>query len=324
MSPGPVFLPLTIRGQHLPKLHTPVTHHTPSCSPSSWTMYTPHSCYSAYWNCACICFVTLCFSRWGHMHCVPFLCPSRLPAFFFFCLVGLFVVYSNIFLQLDPDPVLPRCLFLPFHDRIPNSKNRSSREASQCPPGRPENWGLCQGLHGSGSPVRYGKDHPHAHLLGRHGWDLQIPDALLGPRGVAGGLHQSGSEFERLSLQSSISCRACSVLWAHRVRCRARSVQNNLMQCATYGLSTDRLTPPPPHTHPSTSAAMLASLIRLFSQTQPLDMTLSTCTQLLWSTMVRPVLSWSCPIKLLCSLSHSAVAQFRGLGELLIAYVIFM
>ncbi|CAI9561985.1 unnamed protein product [Staurois parvus] len=27
------------------------------------------------------------------------------------------------------------------------------------------------------------------------------------------------------------------------------------------------------------------------SQRQPLDMTLSTCTQLLWSTMARPVLS---------------------------------
>ncbi len=200
--------------------------------------------------------LSLCVSHAGDTCTVCLFCvPVVYLLFFFFCLVGLFVVYSNIFLQLDPDPVLPRCLILPFRDRIPNSKNRSSREASQCPPGRPENWGLCQGLHGSGSPVRYGKDHPHAHLLGRHGWDLQIPDALLGPRGVAGGLHQSGSEFERLSLQSSISCRACSVLWAHRVRCRARSVQNNLMQCATYGLSTDRLTPPPPPhptpTHPT-------------------------------------------------------------------------
>ncbi len=109
-----MFLPLTTRGQHLTKLHTPVTHHTPSCSPSSWTMYTPHSRYSAYWNCACMCFVTLCFSRWGHMHCVPFLCPSRLPAMFCF-------FYSNIFLQLDPDPVLPRCLLLPFRDRIPQT-----------------------------------------------------------------------------------------------------------------------------------------------------------------------------------------------------------
>ncbi|CAI9572387.1 unnamed protein product [Staurois parvus] len=37
------------------------------------------------------------------------------------------------------------------------------------------------------------------------------------------------------------------------------AMQTNLMQCALYGLSTDRLTPTP-----STSAAMLAALIRLF------------------------------------------------------------
>ncbi len=33
------------------------------------------------------------------------------------------------------------------------------------------------------------------------------------------------------------------------------------------------------------------------SQTQPLDVTLSTCTQLLWSTMARPVLSGTGPVK---------------------------
>ncbi len=38
------------------------------------------------------------------------------------------------------------------------------------------------------------------------------------------------------------------------------AIQTNLMQCAAYSLSTDRLTPPTP----STSAAMLAALIRLF------------------------------------------------------------
>ncbi len=49
------------------------------------------------------------------------------------------------------------------------------------------------------------------------------------------------------------------------------------------------------------------------SQTQPLDMTLSTCTQLLWSTMARPVLSeawtavWSWPP---CYISVSGFWQF--------------
>ncbi len=37
------------------------------------------------------------------------------------------------------------------------------------------------------------------------------------------------------------------------------SHEDQLMQCAAYGLSTDRLTPTP-----STSTAMLAALIRLF------------------------------------------------------------
>ncbi|CAI9620442.1 unnamed protein product [Staurois parvus] len=41
-------------------------------------------------------------------------------------------------------------------------------------------------------------------------------------------------------------------------------------------------------------------------------MTLSTCTQRLWSTMVRPVLSGTCPVKPLYGLGHRAAAQFQG------------
>ncbi len=59
-------------------------------------------------------------------------------------------------------------------------------------------------------------------------------------------------------------------------------MHTNLMQCA----ACDKLTP-----SPSTYAAMLAATHTSISKTQPLDMTLSTCTQLLWSTMARPVLS---------------------------------
>ncbi|CAI9624229.1 unnamed protein product [Staurois parvus] len=46
------------------------------------------------------------------------------------------------------------------------------------------------------------------------------------------------------------------------------------------------------------------------SQRQPLDMTLSACTQLLWSTMARPVLSGTCPVKPLYGLGHRTAAQF--------------
>ncbi len=38
-------------------------------------------------------------------------------------------------------------------------------------------------------------------FLGRPSRALQIPDALLAPRGFTGGVHQPGSEFNRLRLQ---------------------------------------------------------------------------------------------------------------------------
>ncbi|CAI9592617.1 unnamed protein product [Staurois parvus] len=90
-------------------------------------------------------------------------------------------------------------------------------------------------------------------------------------------------------------------------------MQTNLMQCVAYGLSTDRLTP-----HPFSLCSNAGSTHRSISQRQPLDMMLSTCTQLLWSTMARPVLNGTCPIKPLYGLGHRAAAQFQGLGNLLI------
>ncbi|CAI9574870.1 unnamed protein product [Staurois parvus] len=92
------------------------------------------------------------------------------------------------------------------------------------------------------------------------------------------------------------------------------AMQTNLMQCAAYGLSTDRLTP-----HPFNLCSNAGSSRTSISQRQPLDMMLSTCTQLLWSTMARPVLSGTCPVKPLYGLGHHAAAQFQGLGNLIIA-----
>ncbi|CAI9582206.1 unnamed protein product [Staurois parvus] len=86
------------------------------------------------------------------------------------------------------------------------------------------------------------------------------------------------------------------------------------MQCVAYGLSTDRLTP-----HPFNLCSNAGSTHMSISQRQPLDMTLSMCTQLLWLTMARTVLSGTCPIKPLYGLGHHAAAQFQGLGNLLIA-----
>ncbi|CAI9541576.1 unnamed protein product, partial [Staurois parvus] len=77
------------------------------------------------------------------------------------------------------------------------------------------------------------------------------------------------------------------------------AMQTNLMHCAVYGLSTDRLTP-----HPFNLCSNAGSTHTPISQRQPLDMTLSTCTQLLWPTMARPVLSGTCPVKPLYGLGN--------------------
>ncbi|CAI9540192.1 unnamed protein product [Staurois parvus] len=92
------------------------------------------------------------------------------------------------------------------------------------------------------------------------------------------------------------------------------AMQNNLKQCAAYGLSTGRLTP-----HPFNLCSNAGSIHTSISQRQPQDMTLSMCTQLLWSTMARPVLSGNCPIKPLYGRGLCAAAQFQGLGNLFIA-----
>ncbi len=83
-------------------------------------------------------------------------------------------------------------------------------------------------------------------------------------------------------------------------------MQTNLMQCAS--------------PHPFNLCSNAGSTHTSISQTQSLDMMLSTCPQLLRSTMARPVLSGPCPVKPLYGLSHHAAAHFQGLGNLLIAY----
>ncbi|KAM9354604.1 uncharacterized protein fam167b isoform 1-T1 [Pholidichthys leucotaenia] len=92
------------------------------------------------------------------------------------------------------------------------------------------------------------------------------------------------------------------------------AMQTNLMQCAAYGLTTDRLIP-----HPFNLCSNAGSCHTSIIKRQPLDMTMSTCTQLLWSTMARPVLSGTCPVKPLYGFGHRAAAQFQGVGNLLIA-----
>ncbi len=74
------------------------------------------------------------------------------------------------------------------------------------------------------------------------------------------------------------------------------------------------------HDLPKSSTFVVSVHRTSVSQTQPLDMTLSTCTQLLWSPIARHVMSRICPVKLLYGLGHRAAAQFQDLDNLLIAY----
>ena len=90
------------------------------------------------------------------------------------------------------------------------------------------------------------------------------------------------------------------------------AMQTNMIQCAAYGLSTDRLTP-----HPFNLCSNAGSTRMSIYQRQPQDMTLSMCT------MVRTVLSGTCLVKPLYGLGHRAAAQFQVVGNLLIASAIF-
>ncbi len=90
-------------------------------------------------------------------------------------------------------------------------------------------------------------------------------------------------------------------------------MHTNLMQCA----ACDKLTPQQCWQH---------SYVYFLNTTSGYDAEnmYRTCTQLLWSTMARPVLSGTCPVKPLYGLGHRAAAQFQDLGNLLIAYAIFI
>ncbi len=98
------------------------------------------------------------------------------------------------------------------------------------------------------------------------------------------------------------------------------AMQNNLMQCAAYGLSIDRLTPPPT---PSTSKAMLAALVRLFPK-HNLWIWCWAHALNFFGRPARPVLTGNCPVKPLYGLGHHAAAQYHGLDNLLIGYAIFI
>ncbi len=193
------------------------------------------------------------------------LCNSSLPAclcLLIFPLRGVFccslfycIIKRNILLCLSPrlhissQFLTERISHLRTQQRICQQR----WEALQYPSGRREDWSVRQTLLGSCSLVGDGEYLPHGHLLGRPGWAFQIPDALLGPREVAGGLHQPGSECKRLSLQGGVSCRVRSVLRAHRVCSRARSVPGAHWARSVPLAHTDSTPEPAPFCEPTQS-----------------------------------------------------------------------
>ncbi len=133
--------------------------------------------------------------------------------------------------------------------------------------------------------------------------------------------HQNTGQSKSLVCLSSANCLRAFLCIIFR-----RSFLLGRQPCSPIWCSVRRMVwaltgwPPPPFNLCSNAGSTHKSI----SQTQPLDIMLSTCTQLLWWTMARPVLSGTCPVKPLYGLGHPAAAQFQGLGNLLIAYAIFM
>lgn len=74
---------------------------------------------------------------------------------------------------------------------------------------------------------------------------------------------------------------------------------------------------PTPSTNASNAGSNHASIFKRL----PLVMTLSMCSQLLWSIMARFVLSGTCSVKLLYGLGHHVAAQLQGVGNILQSFV---
>ncbi len=91
-----------------PKLLTPVTHYTLSCSPLSQSLYSLLTHRSVWLNCMCYCVVYCCtlwsiLSRTPALRCVLW-CPV-LFSFLFFLPVGLFVIIKLRFPAFGPRPL---------------------------------------------------------------------------------------------------------------------------------------------------------------------------------------------------------------------------
>ncbi len=207
MSPGPAFLPLTTRGHHLPSswthfpsLHTPVTNHILSCSPF-YCLYIPSSLTTLPGEFVCICLYHLCSVLYGSQVSVSLLsmtpalcCRLWCPVFcLVFCLLAILFIKIRAYLLLDPDPCFST---VPFSNRPMTEIRRQTwvqRGSTATSVREMRVWRSKPGTSGKSLLVGDREDLPPGLLLGRPGRAFQVPDALLGPRGVAGGLQKPGS-----------------------------------------------------------------------------------------------------------------------------------
>lgn len=122
-------------------------------------------------------------------------------------------------------------------------------------------------------------------------------------------LNQMSSSWSHQTIGhgSSNPCPTCLGFLVHHLKKRllsGKTMQTNLMQCATYGLDTDGLT--------SYSCKLSRNAHTSVFKRPPLVLTLGMCAQSLWvdhgmtMTMTMTVLEGTCHVKQLYGLGHSA------------------
>ncbi len=102
-----------------------------------------------------------------------------------FCLLAILFIKIRAYLLLDPDPCFST---VPFSNRpMTEIRQQTWVQRGSTATSVRETGGSLLGSHSLSAT-----ELPLGLLLGRPGRAFQVPDALLGPRGVAGGLHKPG------------------------------------------------------------------------------------------------------------------------------------
>ncbi len=145
-------------------------------------------------------------------------------------------------------------------------------------------------------------------------WAKQVYLRLIRPQDMVPVIHALGQVvFSKLFAGFFVS------QLQKRLPSGTTAMQTDLLQCVAYGLSTDKLT-----FHFCNLYSNAGSTHASVFWSQLLHLTHSTRTQLLWSTLARPVPSETRLGKHLYDPGHCTVTQFQAVTELLIASAIFV